>query len=129
MTNNIKHQIEEMRDLSGSDIKKCMKCGRCSAACPSYDEMDIRPHQFVSYLARGDVQELLQAESLWRCLGCFNCVQRCPRGVAPANLIEAARLMVIRKQGGEHISPEEVAKNFDEDMPQQLLVAAFRKFS
>ena len=128
MTNNPRYQIEEIKELSQTNIAKCMKCGRCSAACPSYDQMNIRPHQFVSYIARGDLQELLAADSLWSCLSCFNCVERCPRGVAPANLIEAVRLMVIRKQGGEHISVEDAARHFEPNMPQQLLVAAFRKF-
>jgi len=127
--NTKKYQLEEMKTLSNTQIAKCMKCGRCSAACPSYNEMDLRPHQFVSYMARGDVDALLASDSLWRCLGCFNCVQRCPRGVAPANLIEAARLMVIRPKGGEQLTPEQVSASLDPDMPQQLLVAAFRKYS
>ena len=25
-----------------------MKCGKCSATCPAYDEMEYHPHQFVS---------------------------------------------------------------------------------
>ena len=126
--NNPKYQIDEIKELAQTNIAKCIKCGRCSAACPSYEQMSLRPHQFVSYIARGDLQELLAATSLWSCLSCFNCVERCPRGVAPANLIEAVRLMAIRKQSGEYLSPEEAAANFEPDMPQQLLVAAFRKF-
>ena len=127
--NNTAYKLGEMLNISGTDIKKCMKCGRCSAACPSYDEFDLRPHQFITHIARGDVDAALSSESLWACLSCFNCVQRCPRGVMPANLIEAARLMAIRPKGAERLTPEEAAKNFDPDMPQQLLVAAYRKYS
>ena len=126
--NNKLYQRDEMKEISGTQIAKCMKCGRCSASCPAYNDMDVRPHQFVSYIARGDVDALLTSESLWRCLGCFNCVERCPRGVAPANLIEAVRLMVIRQKAHDGLTLEEATKDLDPDMPQQLLVAAFRKF-
>ncbi|MFR7377014.1 MAG: hypothetical protein ACLUTZ_08470 [Oliverpabstia sp.] len=33
-----------------------MKCGKCSASCPSYNEMDIKPHQFVSYVQNEDIE-------------------------------------------------------------------------
>ena len=41
-------QAELIREISGVNPLKCMKCGKCSASCPSYNEMDIKPHQFVS---------------------------------------------------------------------------------
>ena len=79
-----KQQADYIRKISGVDTKKCMKCGRCSASCPSYDEMDFKPHQFVSYIEAGDVEPLLNSKSLWKCLSCFACVERCPRDVKPA---------------------------------------------
>jgi len=90
--------------------------------------MDIRPHQFVSYAAEGRLDDLLDCESLWNCLSCFACVQRCPRDVKPARLVEAARLLVIRQQGEDFISPDDVPDLMNENTPQQLLVAAFRKY-
>ena len=43
-------QAQLIREISGVNPLKCMKCGKCSASCPSYNEMDIKPHQFVSYV-------------------------------------------------------------------------------
>lgn len=63
-----KEKAELLKEISGVDTKKCMKCGRCSASCPSYDAMDIRPHQFVSYVQNGDVEPLLHSKSIWKCL-------------------------------------------------------------
>ena len=34
---------QRIREISGVDTRKCMKCGKCSASCPAYNEMDIRP--------------------------------------------------------------------------------------
>jgi len=122
-------QAELLKEISGVDTKKCMKCGKCSASCPAYEEMDIRPHQFVSYVQNGDVNALLASKSIWKCLSCFACVERCPRDVKPAKLIEAVRLMVIRQRGGNYLTPDEVPELLDEELPQQLLASAFRKYS
>ena len=42
-----KKQAELIREITGVNPYKCMKCGKCSASCPSYNEMDIKPHQFA----------------------------------------------------------------------------------
>ncbi|MCI9017822.1 MAG: 4Fe-4S dicluster domain-containing protein [Lachnospiraceae bacterium] len=122
-------QAELIKEISGVNTKKCMKCGKCSASCPAYEEMDIRPHQFVSYVQNGDVNALLASKSIWKCLSCFACIERCPRDVKPAKLIEAVRLMVIRERGGNYLTPDEVPELLDEELPQQLLASAFRKYS
>ena len=41
------HMTEIVTRISGVNPRKCMKCGKCTAACPAYDEMDYHPHQFV----------------------------------------------------------------------------------
>ncbi len=114
--------------LSGTDVKKCMKCGKCSASCPSFEEMDIKPHQFVGFLANGRTEELLKSKSLWSCLSCLTCVERCPRGVAPANVIEAVRVTVEREQGKDGVLAEDIIDIVDDKTPQQLLVSVFRKY-
>ena len=113
---------DEIRAIAGVDTRKCMKCGKCSASCPSYNEMDIKPHQFVSYVINEDI------ESIWKCLSCFACVERCPRDVKPAKLIEAVRLSVIRQRGENYLSPDEIPALLDDETPQQLLMSAFRKY-
>ena len=77
---------DEIRAIAGVDTRKCMKCGKCSASCPAYNEMDIRPHQFVSYVQNGDVEALMNSKSIWKCLSCFACVERCPRAVSYTHL-------------------------------------------
>ena len=84
--------------ISGVNVRKCMRCGKCSATCPSYDAMEYHPHQFVYMVEKGDVEPLLNSKSLYTCLSCFACVERCPRSVQPAKLVEAVRLEV-RKAG------------------------------
>ena len=123
-----KNRAEEIREISGVDPYKCMKCGKCPASCPSFNEMDIKPHQFVSYVLRDDIESLVQSKSLWKCLSCFACVERCPRDVKPGKLIDAARQIVEREKGGNYLSPDEIPSLLDPELPQQLLVSAFRRY-
>jgi heterodisulfide reductase subunit C len=124
----VNKQAELIKEISGVNPLKCMKCGKCSASCPSYNEMDIKPHQFVSYVQNGDIEALANSVSLYKCLSCFACVERCPRDVKPGKLIDAARQMVIRQRANEGLSPDEIAALIDDETPQQLLVSAFRKY-
>jgi len=120
---------EQLLRISGVNPSKCMRCGKCSGTCPSYDEMEYHPHQFVAMVESGNIEPLLASESLYKCLSCFACVDRCPRGVEPARLIEAVRLTVIRKQGNNHLKPDQIPAEIDEDTPQQLLMSALRKYA
>ena len=121
-------QAELIREISGVNPLKCMKCGKCSASCPSYNEMDIKPHQFVSYVINEDIEALTASKSLYKCLSCFACIERCPRNVKPGKLIDAARQVVIRQRGQSYLSPDEIPELLDEEIPQQLLMSAFRKY-
>ena len=129
MENNTNRMKEQILRTSGVNPLKCMRCGKCSGTCPAYDEMEYHPHEFVYMVERGDIEPLLNSKSLYKCLTCFACVDRCPRDVEPAKLVEAVRLMVIRQQGKNHMKPEELPALLDPKMPQQALVTAMRKYS
>ena len=129
---NNQYLREEILRMSGVNTAKCMKCGKCSATCPAYDEMEYHPHQFVYMVEKGDIEKLAASDSLYKCLTCFACVERCPRGVEPAKLIEAVRDVVIRTQGCNHMTMEQFAEKLaelGEDLPQQAIVTAFRKYN
>ena len=126
MNKNLKEQV--LRS-SGVNVLKCMRCGKCSATCPSYDEMEYHPHQFVYMVEKGDIETLMNSESIYKCLTCFACVERCPRGVEPAKVVEAVRLAVVRQQGGNRLEPTDIPALLDEDLPQQAIVTAMRKYA
>ena len=126
---NIKKVKEQILRMSGAAVQKCMRCGKCSGTCPSYDEMEYHPHEFVYMVEKGDVEKLLKSESVYKCLTCFACVERCPRGVEPAKVIEAVRLEAIREQGRNHLKPDQIPELLDEETPGQLLMMALRKYA
>ena len=119
---------EDILRISGVNPRKCMKCGKCSGTCPAYDEMEYHPHQFVYMVEHGQIEELMQSKSIYKCLTCFACLERCPRNVEPAKLIEAVRLAVIRQQGMNHMTENDIPALLDEKLPQQAIVSAMRKY-
>ena len=126
MDKNLKEQV--LRS-SGVNVLKCMRCGKCSGTCPSYDEMEYHPHQFVYMVERGDIETLMKSKSIYKCLTCFACVDRCPRNVEPAKVVEAVRLAAVRQQGNNHLTPVQIPDMLDDDLPQQAIVTAFRKYA
>lgn len=120
---------EEIVRMSGSAVEKCMRCGKCSASCPSYEDMEYHPHEFVYLVEKGDIEKLMASESIYKCLTCFACVERCPRGVEPAKVVEAVRLIVIREQGMNRLKPDDIPGLWDKDLPQQAIVTAMRKYT
>ena len=124
-TEEIKAQILE---ISGVNPKKCMVCGKCSGTCPNYDEMEYHPHEFVQMVENGEIEKLMESPSIYKCLSCFACLERCPRMVEPVKIIEAVRQVVEGKRGPHHLDPNDVPQFLDSEMPQQAIVSAFRKY-
>ena len=128
MNNKVKSLTETALRISGVNPKKCMKCGKCSGTCPNYDAMEYHPHQFVAMVEKGQIEKLVESDSIYMCLSCMACVERCPRGVEPGKLVEAVRLMKIRQQDQNHKNGNDIAAFVNEKVPQQLLMAAMRKY-
>lgn len=129
MDNKTERRKEQLLRMSGVNPLKCMRCGKCSATCPSYDEMEYHPHEFVYMVEKGDLEPLMRSSSIYKCLSCFACVDRCPRGVEPAKLVEAIRVMVVREKDGNHMTPDAIPALLDDEMPQQALMSALRKYA
>jgi len=108
-------------------VERCIQCGRCSANCPVAVDMENPPHKWVYRALQGEGGTLPEMESIWECLSCLCCEARCPRGVKPAQVAEEARRMAMQIKGTDDLLPEEVSNLVTKNMPQQLLVAAFRK--
>ena len=129
MASNYEVTKDEILAISGVNPLKCRQCGKCSGTCPAYDEMEYHPNQFVLMVERGEIDKLMASKSIYKCMSCMACIERCPRQVEPAKLVEAIRLAVIRKQGQNHLIPDDVPAKLDPDLPQQALVSAFRKYT
>ena len=67
----------------------CHQCGKCSSGCPVANFFDFRPRRIVAMVQLGFIEELLESENIWNCAQCLKCKERCPREVAPYDIIQA----------------------------------------
>lgn len=111
--------------ISGQNVYACYQCGKCSGGCPIISEMDYLPNQVIHMIQIGD-ETALKANAIWLCASCFTCTIRCPRGVDLAKVMEALRLIILRK-GINRIDLRKL-KNLHE-YPQIALIAASRKYT
>ena len=81
----------------------CYDCGKCTATCPiSRSGSDYSPRRHVLEANLGQRQELLQNGTLFSCLTCKLCDQRCPAEVAYTDLVQKLREFAYR----EGVEPE-----------------------
>ncbi len=117
---------ERIDKIAASNFMKCYQCGMCSSGCPSIDEMDILPNQINMFLMLGQYDRVLESKSIWACVACFECAERCPQGVDLSKINEALRQIKIRRNMDLFNIWEVVGK---EELPTIALVASFRKFT
>ncbi len=80
--------------MKNTDILTCFQCGTCHASCPSgkYTSLNIR--KIVRDSIKKDVSD--QPE-LWMCTTCYNCQERCPRGIKVTDAVLTLRSEAVRK--------------------------------
>lgn len=91
--------IKRLEELSGTSIRACMQCGKCSAGCPMGSFMDQLPSRTLRLLQLGQHPQVLAGRSIWYCASCETCTTRCPNGVDLAAVMDALRKLWWEGQG------------------------------
>src|SRR5579885_2945205 len=83
-----------------SDLDKCVHCGLCLNACPTYRELGLemdsprgRIYQMVQ-VANGAPITPSYTEHIYLCLACRGCESACPSGVRYGRMVEDARAQI-----------------------------------
>jgi glycolate oxidase iron-sulfur subunit len=86
-----------------ADLDRCVHCGLCLNACPTYRELGVemdsprgRIYQMVQ-VAEGQTIGDSYREHIDLCLACRGCESACPSGVQYGRLVEAARAEIEAK--------------------------------
>ncbi|MBJ6726159.1 4Fe-4S dicluster domain-containing protein [Geomesophilobacter sediminis] len=83
--------VNKVEKLSGSSVRRCMQCGKCSAGCPMATFMEHPPNRIVRLLQLGQGKRILAGRSIWYCASCETCTTRCPNTVNLAAIMDALR--------------------------------------
>jgi glycolate oxidase iron-sulfur subunit len=110
------------------DLSKCVHCGLCLNACPTYRELGLemdsprgRIYQMVQVANGAPITEAYQ-EHIDLCLACRGCETACPSGVKYGRLIEAARADIEQRTTRPLLSRLTRGFVFDHLLPSRTLL-------
>jgi len=83
--------VRKVEVLSGTSVRGCYQCGKCSAGCPMATFMEHPPNRIVRLLQLGQWRRILAGRSIWYCVSCETCSTRCPNKVHLASIMDALR--------------------------------------
>ncbi len=122
--------VKKIEGLSGQSIYACYQCGKCSAGCPSVNEMEIPPNQIIRFIQLGEEAEVSESNTMWVCSSCLTCFVRCPKKVDVAKIMESLRLVHLRSgKNIDYLKPKSIPQQIIEELPQIALVSSFRKLT
>ena len=117
--------IRELELATGETISDCYQCGKCTAGCPA--SMETPPSVIIQYLKLGKFEMARNAESIWSCMACLTCSERCPKNVSPAAIIEGLKNLHLRDMD-PRVNLETMSREFLARSPQMAVISGFRKF-
>ena len=118
--------VKKVEEISGQSLLSCNQCGKCSAGCPMSFAMDFLPNQVIRLVQLGLEEDIVRSKTVWICASCFTCTVRCPRGVDLAKVMEAVRLVTLRRNI-DYIQDSDIHTDILSELPQIALVGGFRK--
>jgi heterodisulfide reductase subunit C len=118
--------VKKVTEISGQDLLACNQCGKCSAGCPMCFAMDLLPNQIIRLAQLGLEEDIAASKTIWICASCLTCTVRCPRGVDVGRVMEAIRLVTLRKNV-DYVGASDIPKDKIGELPQIALVSSFRK--
>ena len=84
-------------DGFGTNVNMCFQCGRCAAGCPIAYAMDYAPAQLIHALRLGMEDVVFNSKTMWLCAACETCTTRCPQEVDIAKVMDAAKILAVRR--------------------------------
>jgi len=88
----------------------CMQCGLCAASCPLGPVMEFPPRKLILQACAGSLDKVLASPSLWMCVACYTCSERCPRDIELTDALWPALRDAAMQQGLQ--PPAELQETF-----------------
>jgi heterodisulfide reductase subunit C len=120
--------VKKVKELSGQNLQLCYQCGMCTGVCPAAANMDISPRRIIELARLGLDEEIAGSRTVWTCASCLACTVNCPRGFDLSKVMEAIRLLTLRKNI-DHARPQDISPQERGELPQIAMVSGLRKFT
>jgi heterodisulfide reductase subunit C len=88
---------KKVKAISRTIAHMCYQCGTCTGSCPSAPRSTYRIRKFMRRAVLGLEDESLTDPDLWLCTTCYSCTDRCPRDIAPTDVIMAMRNLAAQR--------------------------------
>jgi len=82
---------QEVIDAGAETLAICFQCGTCTGACPSGRRTPYRIRQVVRRSLLGLKKDVIADDSIWMCTTCYECQERCPRGIKIVDIVKIVR--------------------------------------
>ena len=83
-------------DRGGENAAKCYQCATCSSVCELAPADAPFPRRQVLLAQWGMFDQLMGDPAVWLCHQCNDCSVRCPRDVAPGDVMASLRAMMVQ---------------------------------
>ncbi|MDI6723667.1 MAG: CoB--CoM heterodisulfide reductase subunit C [Methanobacterium sp.] len=84
---------QDIMDAGADTVALCYQCGTCTGSCPSGKRTPYRIRSIIRKSLMGLRNEVMNDETIWECVTCYACQERCPRGVAIVDVVKVIRNM------------------------------------
>ena len=118
--------VRRVEEISGQNLLSCNQCGKCSAGCPMAFAMGLLPNQVMRLAQLGLEEDVAHCKTIWLCASCLCCTVRCPRGVDLSRVMEALRLIALRRNV-DYLELQKIPADDLAQFPQIALVSSSMK--
>ena len=89
---------EIAKQPKGEGITKCLSCGTCSSTCQVFSvNPAYNPRKLIQKAILGLRDDVLASEMIWICARCHSCIEKCPKGIRPGDIIMALRHIALKE--------------------------------
>lgn len=80
------------------ELLACIQCGKCTGGCPVSLKSPLNIRRLIyETLISPELEEIDGMKGLWDCTTCRTCIDRCPKGVKPMELIIGMRGLLVEE--------------------------------